>query len=79
MKIFLKPAVIVAAPFIGMAVGAKTGNPKFGQTTRNITKSISKGKITKLTHMQGIGLRLKILLNFLRYLSSGIEVFLHMI
>ena len=33
---FLKPAVIVAAPFIGMAVSAKTKNPKVGQAATNI-------------------------------------------
>ena len=37
---FLKPAVNVAAPFIGMAVEAKT-NPKVGQATISILKSIS--------------------------------------
>ena len=40
-KNFLKPAVIVAAPFIGMAVSAKTKNPKVGQATTNMLKSIS--------------------------------------
>ena len=30
---FLKPAVNVAAPFMGMAVSAKTRNPKVGQAT----------------------------------------------
>ena len=33
---FLKPAVNVAAPFIGLAVSAKTKNPKVGQSTTNI-------------------------------------------
>ena len=42
---FLKPAVRVEAPFIGMAVSAKTKNPKVGQATTNILKSISGGKI----------------------------------
>ena len=32
---FLKPAVNVAALFIGMAVSAKTKNPKVGQATTN--------------------------------------------
>ena len=32
-KKFLKPAVNVAAPFIGMAVSAKTKNPKVEQAT----------------------------------------------
>ena len=37
---FLKPALKLAAPFIGMAVGAKTKNPKVAQATTNILKSI---------------------------------------
>ena len=41
---FLKPAVSVAAPFIGMAVGAETKNPKVAQATTNILKSIFGGK-----------------------------------
>ena len=36
---FRKPAINVAAPFIGMAVGAKTKNPKVGQATIDILKS----------------------------------------
>ena len=56
----LKPAVNVAAPFIGMAVSAKTKNPKVGQPTTNILKSISGGKILSLTDMHsGAGLRLR--------------------
>ena len=58
---FLKPAVNVAAPFIGMAVGAKTRNPKVGAATTNILKSISGGKILSLTDMHGRGLRLKVM------------------
>ena len=58
---FLKPAVNVAAPFIGMAVSAKTKNPKVGQATTNILKSISGGKILSLTDMHGRGLRLKVI------------------
>ena len=42
---FLKPAVNIAAPFIGMAIGAKSKNPKNGQATTNILKSISGGKV----------------------------------
>ena len=45
---FLKPAVSVAAPFFGMAVSAKTKNPKVGQATTNILKSISGGKLLSL-------------------------------
>ena len=33
---FLKPAVNMTAPFIRMAVSAKTKNPKVGQATTNI-------------------------------------------
>ena len=58
---FLKPAVNVASPFIGMAVSAKTKNPKVGQATTNIIKSISGGKILSLTDMHGRGLRLKVM------------------
>ena len=57
----LKPAVNVAAPFIGMAVSAKTEKPKIGQATTNVLKSISGGKILSLTDMHGNGLRLKVL------------------
>ena len=55
----MKPAVNVAAPFIGMAVGAKTKNPKVAQATTNILKSISGSKILSLTNKCGHGLGLK--------------------
>ena len=42
---FLKPANVLAAAFIGMAVGAKTRKPKVAQATTNILKSTSGGKI----------------------------------
>ena len=58
---FLKPAVNVAAPFIGMAVSAKTKIPKVGAATTNILKSISGGRILSLTDMHGNGLRLKVM------------------
>ena len=58
---FLKPAVNVAAPFIGMAVGAKTKNPKVAAATTNILKSISGDKILSLTDKHGRGLRLKVM------------------
>ena len=58
---FLKPAVNVAAPFIGLAVSAKTNNPKVGQATTYILKSISGGKILSLTDIHGNGLRLKVM------------------
>ena len=35
---FLKPALNIASPYIGMAVIAKTKNPKIGQATTNILK-----------------------------------------
>ena len=55
---FLNPAVIVAAPFIGMDVSAKTKNPKVGQATTSILKSTSGGRILSLTDLHGSGLRL---------------------
>ena len=58
---FLKPAINATAPFIGMAVSAKTKNPKAGLATTNILKSISGGKILSLTDMHGNGLRLKVM------------------
>ena len=58
---FLKPAINATAPFIGMAVSAKTKNPKVGQATTNILKSISGGKILSFTDMHGNGLRLKVM------------------
>ena len=61
---FLKPAINATAPFIGMAVSDKTKNPKVGQATTNILKSISDGKILSLTDMHsGTGLRLKVMWN----------------
>ena len=58
---FLKPAVKASAPFIGMAVSAKTKHPKVGQATTIILKSISGGKNLSLTDMHGHGLRLKVM------------------
>ena len=58
---FLKPASNATAPFIGMAVSAKTKSPKVGQATANILKSISGGKISSLTDIHGNSLRLKVL------------------
>ena len=57
---FLKPAVNVAAQFIGMAVSAKTRNPKISQATTKTLKSISGGRILSPTDMHGRGLRLKV-------------------
>ena len=58
---FPTPELNIASPFIGMAVSAKTKNPKIGQATTNILKSISGGKILNLTDMHGSGLRLKVM------------------
>ena len=58
---FLKPAVNVAAPFIGMALGAKIKNPKVARAATSFLKSISGGKILNLTDLHGNGLGLKIL------------------
>ena len=54
---FLKPAVNLAAPFFGMAFGAKTKNPKIAQATTNILKLISGGRVLNLTDVHGNGLR----------------------
>ena len=59
---FLKPALNIASPYIGMVVSAKTKNPKIGQATTNILKSISGGKILSLTDMHSdAGLRSKVM------------------
>ena len=59
---FLKPAINATAPFLGMAVSAKTKNPKVGQATTNILKSTSGGKILSLTDIHsGAGLRLQVM------------------
>ena len=52
---FLKPAVNVTAPFIRLAVEAKTKNPKVSQATTNILKSISGGKNLSFTELHGNG------------------------
>ena len=36
---FLKPALKIASPYIGMAVGAKTRNPKIGQANEYFFKN----------------------------------------
>ena len=58
---FLEPALNKSSPYIGMAVSAKTKNPKVGQATANILKSISGGKILSLRDLHGNGLRLKVM------------------
>ena len=64
---FLKPAVNVAAPFIGMAVAAKTKNPKVASARTNILKSISGGKILSLTDMHGHGYANELCKNQFKY------------
>ena len=44
-----------------MAVSSKTKNPRVGQATTNILKSLTVGKILSLTDMHGRGLRLKVM------------------
>ena len=58
---FLKPAINATAPFLGLAVSAKTEKPKVGQATTNILKSISGGKILSVTNLHGNGLRLNVM------------------
>ena len=57
----VKPALSMAIPYTGMAVSAKVKNPKIGQATANILKSISGGNILSPTDMHGRGLRLKVM------------------
>ena len=58
---FPKPALKITSPYIGVPVSAKTENPKVGQATANIIKSISEGKILSLTDMHGSGLGLRVM------------------
>ena len=58
---FLVPDGIVAAPFIGMAAGAKTRNPKVAQATTNFRKSISGVKFLSLTVLHSNRLILKVM------------------
>ena len=57
---FLKPALNIRSPYIGMAVSARTRNPKVGKATNNILKSISGGKIFNFTDLHGNGSRLRV-------------------
>ena len=57
---FLKPAINATAPFIGMALSAKTRNPKVGQATTNILKSIPGERVLSLSDMYGNGFLLKL-------------------
>ena len=56
---FLKPAVNVAAPFIGMAVGAKSKTSEVAEAATNILKCMSGGKLLPLIDMNGGSLRFK--------------------
>ena len=58
---FLKRANNAPAPFIVIAVNAKTKNPKVGQATTNKLRSISGGKVLRLTDMDGDVLRLRVM------------------
>ena len=59
---FLKSANNAAAPFIGMAVNAKSKNPKVGQATTKFWKTVSEGMFLSLTYMHpGAGLRLRVM------------------
>ena len=57
----LKPDANMTAPFIGMDVSASSKNPKVGQATTNILKSIPGGQILSLTDQHGVGLRFKVM------------------
>ena len=57
----MQPALKIASPYIGMAVSAKTINPKVRQARATILKNISGGKILSLADMHGRGLRLKVM------------------
>ena len=60
-KKFLKAAINATAPFTGVAVSAKTKNPKVGEATSNNLRSISGGKKLSLTDIHGNRLKLKVL------------------
>ena len=60
--LFPKPTINTLAPVIRMPVGARLNNPKVEQATTNLLKSISGGKILKLTDLHGNRLRLKVVL-----------------
>ena len=57
---FLKTAPDMTTPLVGMAVGAKTKNPQVAQATTNILKTVSAGKLLRLTNMHGHGLQLRV-------------------
>ena len=58
---FIKPSLKMATPLKSAAVAAKTKNPQSAKVTNNILKSLTGGKILRLTDMQGRGLRLRVM------------------
>ena len=58
---FLKPAPNTASPSVGIAVIAETKNPKIGETTSNILRSISGETILRLKDERGNRLRSKVM------------------
>ena len=58
---FLKPALNMASPYIGMATSARTKNPQTGKATSDILKTVSGCKSVSLTDMHRQGLRLKVM------------------
>ena len=60
-KKFLKPALNLASPYIGMAVSANKKNPQIGAATTKFLNSIAGGEFLSLTDMHGRGLRLKVM------------------
>ena len=58
-KKILKPADNMAAPFVGMAVGAEFKNPQSTRAITNVLKSQSGGKKSNLTFQRCNGLQIK--------------------
>ena len=58
---FIRPGLKVATPLISAAVAANTKNPQSAQTTINILKSLTRGKVLSLFDMHGRGWRLKVM------------------
>ena len=57
---FFEPAKNAIAPFIRMAVSAKTTSPKVGQATTNILRNISGSKTLSSTDLHGKDLCLRV-------------------
>ena len=62
----LKPALIIASPYFGMAVTAKTKNPEKGNATGSILNSIAVGKVLSKTDVFGNGLRLEVIRKYFK-------------